>query len=89
MRVSWSPEAFAHLRAIAERIAEDDPTAAVAFARDVLERARRLELFPYMGRAGRDPDTRELIVHRNYLIAYSVFADAVTVLQIWHMAQDR
>ncbi len=28
-------------------------------------------------------------MHRNYLITYSVFTDGVTVLQIWHMAQDR
>jgi addiction module RelE/StbE family toxin len=89
MRVRWTPLAFAKLQAIAAHIARDNPAAAVAFAREVRDRAQRLEVFPYMGRAGRDPDTRELIVHRNYLITYSVSAEQVTAFQIWHMAQER
>lgn len=89
MRVEWSPYAMAQLRATLEMIADDNPAAAVRLARDVLQRARRLSAFPYLGRVGRVPDTRELVVHRNYLITYQVFADRITVLQIWHVARER
>ena len=42
-----------------------------------------------LGRIGSYQDTRELVLHKNYLITYRVRADEVQFLQIWHAAQRR
>jgi toxin ParE1/3/4 len=55
----------------------------------VKARVDNLGLFPFMGRVGTLPDTRELVVHRNYLVTYRVEADEVQVLQVWHVARKR
>ena len=47
-------------------------------------------MFPRRGRPGRQKDTRELIAMPPYIIVYRVTgADTVTILRIWHAAQDR
>ena len=56
-----------------------------AFAR----RVGRLERFPLIGRTGVYADTRELVVHKNYIVTYRVRADEVQMLQVWHSAQQR
>ena len=51
--------------------------------------ARNLREFPWIGRAGRLPNTRELSVPSlPYLIVYEVAPDVVTVLAIFHGARD-
>jgi len=52
----------------------------------------KLAFFPYMGRPGRVPGTREWVVHGlPYVIVYQVdeLLDELTVLAIFHGAQNR
>ncbi len=63
--------------------------AAEAFVAAIALKVARLEGFPLLGRSGRFDDTRELIVHRNYLVSYRLRADEVQVLQLWHLARER
>jgi toxin ParE1/3/4 len=89
LRLRWSRRALADLDRIARRIAADKPLAAVEFAAAVRTSVERLGAFPLLGRAGALPDTRELVVHRNYLVTYRVQGDEVQVLQVWHVARNR
>lgn len=89
MIVRWTRRALGDLERIAEHIAGDNPLAAVEFAAAVQDRAARLQHFPLLGRIGAFEDTRELIVHRNYILTYRVRGAEVQVLQLWHAARDR
>ena len=88
MKIRWSRRALADLNRISARIAEDKPAAAAEFMRAVADRVDRLREFPLLGRIGAYQDTRELVVHRNYLVTYRVRGDEVQVLQVWHVARN-
>ena len=87
MRIVWSRRALLDLDRIADRIALDKPLAATEFALAVRDKVSRLRDFPLLGRAGAYQDTRELVVHKNYLVTYRLRADEVQVLQVWHMGR--
>jgi toxin ParE1/3/4 len=72
-------------------IAADNPVAARRVGRELLLAGDNLMLFPRRGRPGRRPETRELVAMPPYIIVYRVVAatDTVTILRIWHAAQDR
>ena len=89
MKLTWTRRALIDLRRIADHIAIDNPAAAGDLVEDIRARARNLERFPLMGRIGGYQDTRELVVHKNYLLTYRVRGDQVQILQVWHAAQWR
>lgn len=90
MKLRWARRALADLQRLAERIAADDkPMAAQAFVDAIADKVDRLQQFPLMGRQGRLEDTRELVVHKNYLVSYRLRADEVQLLQVWHVARER
>jgi toxin ParE1/3/4 len=89
MKLRWTRRAVNDLRRIGRHIAKDKPMAATAFVAAVQERVDNLSLFPFMGRVGALPDTRDLVVHKNYLVTYRVEAGEVQVLQVWHVARKR
>ena len=88
MKVRWSRRALADLARIADRIARDKPLAATEFVGAVAGKVERLALFPLLGRTGVYQDTRELVVHKNYLVTYRVRADEVQIVQVWHVARS-
>ena len=87
MKVCWSRRALADLRRLATRIAADKPLVAVDFVQGLADKVARLASFPLLGRTGVYQDTRELVVHGNYLVTYRVRGDEVQVLQVWHVAR--
>lgn len=88
MKLRWTRRAFADLDRIAARIALDKTSAAAEFVATVSDKVGRLPEFALMGRRGAYQDTRELVVHKNYLVTYRVHGDEVQVLQVWHVARD-
>lgn len=88
MKLRWSRHTLRDLDRIAGHIAADSPPAAEALAAAIRDRTQRLEAFPFLGRPGALDDTRELVVHRNYIVTYRVRGDEVQVLQIWHVARN-
>jgi toxin ParE1/3/4 len=88
LKIRWTRRALADVARIADRIAQDKPVAAAEFARAVQEKVARLGQFPLLGRAGAYQDTRELVVHGNYLVTYRLRADEVQVLQVWYLARS-
>jgi addiction module RelE/StbE family toxin len=88
VKLGWTRRALADLDRIADRIAADKPVAASEFVQAVADKVARLEEFPLLGRAGAYQDTRELVVHKNYLVTYRVRGNDIDVLQVWHLARN-
>ena len=54
----------------------------------ILGAVETLTQFPFRGRAGRLPDSRELVVARTpYVVVYRVDGDEVVILRVRHGAQ--
>lgn len=87
MNLRWSRRALADLDRIAARIALDKPMIAAECVSNIADKVGRLQEFPLLGRTGAYQDTRELVVHRNYLVTYRVRDNEVQVLQVWHVAR--
>lgn len=90
MRVIWSETAIANLIEIRQYIEKDQPAAARRLAQRILACVKRLAEHPHLGRPGREPDTRELIVGGTpYIIPYRIHRDRLAVLAVLHASQER
>jgi addiction module RelE/StbE family toxin len=89
MRLKWTRSALVDLQRILDYITQDDPQATLALAQGFKQTAEHLTRHPFIGRRGDLEGTRELKLHRNYLLTYRVSSEAVEILQIWHVAQNR
>lgn len=88
MRVRWLRTALANLNDEAEYIARDNPEAASRMVETVTAAVNRLAEYPAMGRAGRVPGTRELVVADTpYILPYRVREGAVEILRVFHAAR--
>jgi len=89
MTVIWSPEAIADLAALRAYIASDDLAAAQRVALHII---RSVETFlpnsPEMGRPGRIPGTRELVITRTpYIVPYRLVGNTIQVLRVFHSSR--
>ena len=80
--------ALRNLDAEAGFIAEDDPAAARLVVERVLTAVAMLAAQPNLGRPGRVPNTRELVVVKTrYIVPYRVRRDSVEVLRVFHTSR--
>jgi plasmid stabilization system protein ParE len=79
--------------AIHEYINERNPDAAARVGVSIREAAEVLRFFPYAGRVGRSPATREWVVRQlPYILVYEVNIgdeNEVMILGVFHAAQSR
>ena len=87
MRIRWLLLAVEDLEQLHAYVADDDPDAADREVRGVVAEVGRLERFPGLGRPGRVPGTRELVVS-SHIVAYRVRRDEVQVLRVLHSARQ-
>ena len=88
MILTWSPTARAHLRHAEAFIAEDDPRAAAKTAKRIIDATEQLIDFPGVGRPGKLPHTRELVVPGTpYFLPYRVKDEVVEILGVIHGAR--
>ena len=88
MNLYWSPSAIEDLKHLRAYIARDNPPAAAEVAKTVLKTVERLRQFPSMGRVGRVPDTRELVVPGTPpVIPYTVTERGVEIIAVLHGAR--
>lgn len=88
MTIVWSAQAIADLRMIRGYIAEVNPGAAAGVARRILEAVETLREFPGIGRPGRMPNTRELVVTGTpYIVPYRVAHGRVEIIAVIHGAR--
>jgi len=83
--VAWSARAVGHLERLRAHIARDRPGAAAQVAATILGTVELLADHPGLGRPGRLPGTRELVVPGTpYLIPYRVRGDRLEILAVFH-----
>jgi toxin ParE1/3/4 len=88
VRVRWLRTALANLNAEAEYIAGDNPAAALRVVTAITTAVDQLANHPAVGRTGRVPGTRELVVADTpYIIPYRVHSGAVEILRVFHGAR--
>ena len=86
--VVWRARALGDLEAIARKISAGSMRGTEKLVRAIAAQAALLASHPHIGRAGREPGTRELIVHRHYLMVYKVAGDRVYILRILHTSRQ-
>ena len=85
MRIRWTRKALANLEEHAEYIARDDPVAAAQIVDKIYHAIQMLSDHPGVGRSGRVPGTRELVVSGTpYIVPYRVQKQAVEILRVFH-----
>lgn len=88
MRVRWLRTALRNLDEEASYIAADDANAARVVVQRILGAVAQLAEQPGLGRPGRVPGTRELIVPKTrYIVPYRVRGGAVEVLRVFHTSR--
>ena len=88
MKIVWSPTAISDLESIRGYIAKDSPASAGRLANRIKESVNQLGRFPLSGRAGRLPETRELVVPgTSYIVAYAIRGDEVWIAAVLHGRQ--
>ena len=89
MQAIWSSTAVAQLAEIRTFIEQDKPEAALAVARCIVAAADRLATSPRMGRSGRFPETRELVMAgMPYILHDQSKQDRLSILAVFHAARD-
>jgi len=88
MRIVWSPTAIAQLSEIRAYIEQDKPEAARGVARRIVAAADQLSTNPRLGRPGRHPGTRELIIPGTpYLLPYRIQGQQIRILAVFHASR--
>lgn len=88
MRVKWLRRALLNLDHEANYIAQDNPRAAAEFVLHLRDSALMLGEQPNLGRPGRIPGTRELVVaNLPYILPYRVRSDGVEILRVFHTSR--
>jgi plasmid stabilization system protein ParE len=88
MRVRWLRKALRNLDDEASYIAADDATAARLVVKRVLDAVSMIAAQPGLGRPGRVPGTRELIVAKTrYIVPYRVRGETVQILRVFHTSR--
>ena len=89
MRIRWQDDAINDLKAIRRYIAKDNPGMAGKVASGIREAVPKLAEHPGLGRPGRIPGTRELVIpDLPYIIPYRVEGQSVVVvLRVLHTSR--
>jgi len=88
MQLRWLRQALRNLDDEAVHIAADDAAAARLVVQRVLDAVAQLAQQPGLGRPGRVPGTRELMVGRTrYIAPYRVRGETVEILRVFHTSQ--
>ena len=89
MAIVWSTAAIADLAQLRAYIPEDDPAAAQRVALHIVHNVEALlPTNPRIGRPGRVPGTRELVIPKTpFIVPYRVMDGTIEVLRLYHGAR--
>ncbi len=88
MQVVWTFLARCQLDEIVHYIAQDNIDAALYIDNLICTAAEGLCQFPLKGKVGKVKDTRELVVHSNYILVYKFEEDTIKIIVVLHAAQQ-
>ena len=89
MNILWSPEAIEDLTSLQAYIAEDGPAAARGVVLHIIHNIEQLlPDNPQMGRPGRIPGTRELVIPKTpFIVPYRLQRNVIQILRVYHGAR--
>ena len=87
MKVFWSTEALQDREDIWNYIAQDNPIAAAEMDALFSAAASLLSEQPFLGKAGKIHETRELIAHENYRLVYEIHNEIIWILTLIHTSR--
>lgn len=89
MKVIWFRRAIRDLEPARDYITHDNPRAAQQVVSRIKDKISLLREQPGMGRPGRLPNTKELIVdHTPYILPYRVRDNKIEILRVLHAARQ-
>ena len=83
MEIVWTEQAISDLSEIEDYIAQDKPQAVERVAAHLVSSVEHLAEFPHLGKPGRRPGTRELIIPP-YVLTYRFRPKRLEILSVWH-----
>lgn len=87
--LEFSAHAVSNMENIEGHIATDNPVAARKVVDTIMGGCKRLLALPMLGREGRNPGTRELVLDRYpYTIVYRLTSTKVKVLAVLHQSRQ-
>ena len=88
MRIVWTAPALREIEAIGDYIALESPRASARIVTRVFDRVDTLADHPEIGRPGRIPGTRELVITNTpFIVPYRLRGDQIEVLSVFHGAR--
>ncbi|MBV8358800.1 MAG: type II toxin-antitoxin system RelE/ParE family toxin [Deltaproteobacteria bacterium] len=88
MQVRWLRRALKNLDDEGAYIARDDVAAAARMVERIASAVDQLASHPALGRPGRVPGTRELVISGTpYIVPYRIRGEMVEVLRVFHGAR--
>jgi toxin ParE1/3/4 len=89
MNILWSPEAIEDLNSLRTYIAQDNPSAAREIVLHIMHSIEQLlPNNPQMGRPGRVPGTRELVIPKTpFIVPYRLQRNVIQILRVYHGAR--
>ncbi len=88
MIIRWTALARADALAIFDYVVARNPRAALRLIDEIDDGVRGLVAYPRIGRPGRRPDTRELVISGTpYVVAYRLKGSEIQILRVLHGAR--
>lgn len=86
--VIWTRRARYDLGVILDFIRHRSPSGAARINKLIRASVEKLPAHPHLHREGREPGTRETVVHPNYIYVYVVSEEAIHILRVLHSRQQ-
>jgi len=88
VKIFWSPQAKADLLALVDYVATDNRDAAQSLRITIFEKIGILAATPNIGRPGRVPGTRELVIESTpYIVPYRCVRERLEILRVYHTSR--
>jgi len=88
MKIVWSPQAREDLLSLLAYIAEDNPAAARKVKDIIMSKIETLAETPSIGRPGRVPGTREMLIDSTpYIVPYRCVQERLEIVRVYHSSQ--
>jgi|SRR3990167_2353864 len=88
VRIKITQHASNDLESLYEYITQDNPAAAKKTILKVLDAIESLKAFPTIGRSGRLPYTRELVISGTpFIVIYQIKEDIIFVIRVYHASR--
>lgn len=89
MKIRWVRLALDDLRKIDTFISNDSPATAQKVLTSIWESTQILKEHPHLGRPGRVPGTRELVISGTpFILPYRVVSEEIQILRVIHGARN-